>query len=195
VSGKRARPGRTGSLGPPEGQPWFWMTRTMLGAITYRALSIHARRVLEFLLMEHMGHAGRENGNLGASYLQLEAWGVSTGDVSKGIGELEAAGFIRCTWKAKRQAHGTAPPSTYALTWYPTHYGTRHEGKATHDWLDVIVALGKGGIGTVAGARQWLKEQTSDVGRGKRRRARALQLQTSHLSVVPPDICEAGEAA
>lgn len=66
MANQRAKPGRTLSNGPPEGQPWFWMTRTMLASITFRALGISARRILDALLCEHMGHGGAENGNLEA---------------------------------------------------------------------------------------------------------------------------------
>jgi hypothetical protein len=49
------------------------MTSTMISSLTFRALGIHARRILDFLQVEHAAHGCKENGNLGATYRQLEA--------------------------------------------------------------------------------------------------------------------------
>lgn len=186
---RRGKAGRTLSLGPPEGQPWAWMTTAMLGSFTYRALGIHARRILDFLMHEHASHAGRENGNLGATYEQLEAWGVTAADVRKGFAELYATGFVVQTQQGYRRAGG-GEPSRYALTWLPTLVGTPSEQAPSHGWVRVIERLCEGETATIADTRRWLGNEVGDTKRGVRK-----QKLASHLQVVSPITCEASEAA
>lgn len=183
MSRRRAPRGRTLGLGPPAGEPWVWLTTTMFGSITYRALGIHARRILDFLLYEHATHRGYENGRLAAPYRQLEKWGVTAADVRKGLEELYATGFVRLTHQGLRQ-DGGGEPSRYALTWLPTLVGSPNEGPATHDWLAVISRLGPKGVGTVSAARQWLKAETAAARRGTVAKAR--RRSTPHLALVSP---------
>lgn len=149
----------------------------MLGSITFRALGISARRILDALLYEHMSHGGAENGSLGATYEQLERWGVTAADVRKGYAELYACGFVRQTAQGYF-AIGGRMPSRYALTWLPSGLGPR-ASPATHEWLTVIERLGKEGIGSVAAAKEWLRSEVSQHSRGKSKVA-------PQLTVVPP---------
>lgn len=181
MSSRRARPGRTLSNRPPEGESWTWQTSTMLGSITMRALGVHARRILDFLMHEHARHAGQENGNLAAPYKQLEAWGVTAADVRKGFAELIATGFVEVTYRGLRVA-GAGAPSRYRLTWFPTR-----DGPPSHTWIAVIKRINVQGVGNVAQARAWLKKAAQDGKRGKARKHAA----TPHLQVVPPITCEA----
>lgn len=188
----RIRRGATMGLGPPEGEPWVWMTKVMLGSITLRALGVHARRILDFLMHEHAGHGGLENGNLAAPYLQLEPWGLTEADVSKGFAELFAAGFVRRTHAGLRQAGG-GEPSRYALTWLPTLAGTSRAENPTHDWQEVLKRLGQHGVGTVREARIWLKAEVArqNVGRGAAARARKARKATPQMQVISPLKCRA----
>ena len=189
MSRQNARPGQTRSLRPPEGQPWTWTTNTMLGSITFRALGIHARRIMDLLNYEHASHAGRENGNLAATYRQLGTWGLTAADVRKGFAELIATGFVVVVKQGMRQ-DGGGEPSRYALTWLPRFATTRAEEPPTHEWLKVIERLQKRGIGNVRQARLWLKAEVASV---SRRTARARRV-TPHLQVVSPLNCEARAA-
>ena len=174
MSRARAKPGRTLSNRPPEGEAWCWMTRTMVGSITFRALGIHARRILDALLYEHMSNGGAENGNLGATYEQLERWGVTAADVRKGYAELYTTGFVRQTVQGLA-AEGGGTPSRYALTWLPT--GSGQQAKApTHEWLAVAQNLGRTGVGSVSAARKWLREEVSQHARGSRKLASHVQV-------------------
>jgi len=188
---KRAKASDTKSLRPPEGIPWTWQTNVMLGSITFRALGIHARRILDFLLYEHASHAGRQNGNLGATYKQLGTWGVTAADVRKGLAELYVTGFVRLTHQGVRQAGG-GDQSRYALTWLPTLAGSAGAQQPTHDWVDVLKSLGGRGVGSVAAARVWLREEVAGTKRGST--ARGKQKPTPHLQVVSPITCEARTA-
>lgn len=88
----------------------------------FRALTMPARRVLDFLELEHLRHGGAENGNLLAPYAQLVTWGVTKRDISPAIETLVRFGFIRRTEHGERL--GGRPNATrYALTWLPTADG------------------------------------------------------------------------
>jgi hypothetical protein len=132
------------------------MTNVMIGSTTFGALGIHARRILDFLMIEHIAHAGRENGRLAATYRQLERFGLTKADIRKGFAELELAGFVRLTEQGMRQAGGGAP-SRYALTWLPTFVGTPDVRPATNEWRAVLAKICGEGVHDVRGARKWLK--------------------------------------
>lgn len=149
---------------PPADASWSWHLRSMRATLTFRALGIHARRVLDFLEEEHMAHGGRENGELGASYGQLAAWGVSRDDIRKGIEELIAGGFVRRTSHGLRQAGG-GDPSRFALTWLPTGRGLQAQ-PATNDWELIARQLGVQRVTTVQAARAWLTRQVRPSSRG-----------------------------
>lgn len=156
----RSRRNRLGPKtgGPPEDVPWTWITREMVHSPTWAALSISARRIIDGLMIEHMSHGGRENGNLAVTYLQLEALGVTKADIRKGLVELQACGFIRMTHQGLRVAGG-GEPSRFALTWLPTHTGSPIAALATNDWLEVRVRLTRKGLVTVRGVRRWLRDE------------------------------------
>ncbi len=78
--------------GPPKDQPWSWHSREMLLSPAWRALSVNGRRLLDFLELEHLAHAGRENGHLKATYDQLEEYGISRRLIPRTIGEVRPGG-------------------------------------------------------------------------------------------------------
>jgi len=162
------------------------MTSAMMGTMTFRALSIHSRRILDFLMFENASHAGMENGNLGATYRQLAAWGVTAADVRKGFEELFVTGFVELTKQGARQAGG-GEPSRYALTWLPTLHGTVDAMPPAHTWLRVNKRLYDEGRRDLSAVKSWLKGQTAL----HRRRLAKKQNLTPHLRVVSPIKCEA----
>jgi hypothetical protein len=157
------------SGGPPEGISWMWMTTDMLGSLTLGALGVSARRILDFLMVEYSGGAGRENGHLVATYRQLEHFGLTRADIAKGFAELIATGFVRLTKQGLRQAGG-GEPSRYALTWLPTGKGTPSAQCATNDWGTVGDRLHREGIMTVRAIRRWLKDELALPSRGTKKR-------------------------
>jgi hypothetical protein len=84
----------------------------------WRSLSINARRLLDFLMIEHMRHGGKANGQLAAPRRQLEIFGVGARYVSKAIEECEYVGLVFC-----RRGVGRAP-SRYTLARLPLADGT-----------------------------------------------------------------------
>ena len=111
-------------LGPPEGEPWVWLTAEMLASDAWRSLSVNARRLLEFLMIEHTNHGGAENGALKAPYEQLERFGMSANLIASAIREVELHGLVAC------ERHGMRIVSTYRLTWLPDRDGN----PPTNNW-------------------------------------------------------------
>jgi hypothetical protein len=91
--------------------------RELLESASWRQLSINARRLLDFLMIEHMRHGGKQNGFLQAPRRQLWDFGISAHFISDAIAEVERAGLVDCKRGIGRR------PSTYSLTWLPLHDG------------------------------------------------------------------------
>ena len=131
ATGRSGR-GLTGSLkkalGPPEGEPWCWLTRELLESDAWCAMSPNLNRLIHFLLVEHMNHAGTENGNLAATYDQLVAYGCTRGRINAAIAEGCYLGLIDADHGGRWA--GTNQPSRYRLTFYPLPGGA----PPTHRW-------------------------------------------------------------
>jgi hypothetical protein len=102
----------------PVGEPWVWLTRELLRSDAWRSLSINGRRFIDFLLLEHMRHGGRKNGDLIAPQRQLIAFGIGAHFVVGAINETDTIGLVDCMRGRGRR------PSVYALTWLPLLNGT-----------------------------------------------------------------------
>ena len=105
---------------PPEGELWDWLTIEMLESAAFRSLSIHARRALDRVIVEHWHQGGKENGRLKITWSNFQKFGVSRRYVGIALDELIAAGFLQNTIPGRR-AHGAdkGEPAQYALTWLP----------------------------------------------------------------------------
>lgn len=100
--------------GKPRSQPkeqFVKMPRDLLQSDAWRRLGIHDRRFLDYLMIEQMRFAGRQNGNLTAPHRRLIEFGISASSIAPTIRNLESCGLIRCQ---RRDAYS---PFTYALTW------------------------------------------------------------------------------
>ena len=90
---------RTGKAGkfhrPPKDEPWGWLTRELLSSPAWRLRSINSIRLIDFLMVEHMNHAGTENGNLNATYDQLKEWGLTRSEICAAIEEACFLGLVR----------------------------------------------------------------------------------------------------
>ena len=109
---------------PPSDQPWVWLPRDMLESDAWRSLSINARRAVERVMIEHMAHAGQENGNLPVTYNDFEKHGAQRRMIKLAIAEAAACGLI-IVMQRGRPSRGTDRwPSKYALGWFPLLDGT-----------------------------------------------------------------------
>ncbi len=114
----------TRRFGPPENEPWVWQTRELRTSDAWRSAGINARRFIDFLLIEHMNNAGKENGNLKAPQEQLAMFGIGRRYVADAIRTAEDLGLVDCVRGGVRVA------TAYALTWLPLHDNT----PATNRW-------------------------------------------------------------
>lgn len=135
----------TKSNGPPEGEAWAWMTLGMMESAAFRALSHHARKVLDRIVREHMAQGGKENGRLKVTVRDFHA-DVHPRHIQGGIAEVEALGFAKRTSKG-RKAHGEdrGAPAQFRLTWLPV-FEVSDASPATNEWKwfgdDLEVAKG-----------------------------------------------------
>lgn len=116
-------------FGPPRDERWTWLPVALQASDVWRHRSITCVRLLEFLICEHSNHAGRENGNLCATYDQLELAGLTRSLIRSAVEEAVELGLLRVTSPGGRLA-GAKVPSRYRLTFYPTRDGA----PPTNEW-------------------------------------------------------------
>jgi hypothetical protein len=114
--------------GPPKGEPWVWHTAELMASPAWRSRSITCVRLLNFLEIEHLNHAGHENGALMAPYDQLSKFGLSRCLISEAIDEAEFLGLLRS--KRGGRWADTNQPSTYRLT----YLSDRDLNPPTNEW-------------------------------------------------------------
>ena len=80
---------------PPDGESWRWLTQEMLESSAWRAMSFAARKIIDRLIVEHLAHAGTENGNLISTYSDFEKFEIrAAGVLPRAIVAAETLGFI-----------------------------------------------------------------------------------------------------
>ena len=166
--------------GVPKGEGWAWLTTELLASPAWRLRSINAAQLIDFLLIEHRNHAGRENGNLMATYDQLEEYGLTRSEIKAAILEACFLGLVKVTYEGGRYA-GNNQPSTYGLTFYAGRDGS----PATNEWK------GK----TVEAIKEWKRDQAVYKKRWKERRKKQNSSATSRTTVVRlPELRNAKES-
>ena len=111
--------------------PFLWYTTDLMKSPAWRAMSINTRKLIDFLTIEHFGHAGQENGSLKATYDQLVAFGLTREHIAEAIDEAEALGLAR-----RMAARQMRVPMVYRLTFYASNVGGLPE-PPTNDWKRV----------------------------------------------------------
>ena len=114
---KRARSCKPGDNAPGAlGYTQFaWFPREMLESPAFRSLSINSYRLLNALWVEHLAHAGTENGRLVFTHEQLKEFGLTGSKIREAIDELEAFGFITVKLGGKRALSNQ--PNRYRIAW------------------------------------------------------------------------------
>jgi hypothetical protein len=118
----------------PKGEPWIWLTREMLASPAWKAMNRSQRRLVERVMIEHMNHAGTENGNLIVTYTDFREHGIRDKSVRTDIAIAEALGWIEITVKGKASFEDQHYPSRYALTWLPQPSRSR---LASNRWREI----------------------------------------------------------
>lgn len=83
----------------------------------WRTLPINARKLLDFLSLEHMSHAGTENGFLKAPYSHLEDYGINRRFINKAISDAEERGLLVAE-RGPRIARNRKYTNTYRITYF-----------------------------------------------------------------------------
>jgi len=86
------------------------LPRQLVISTAWRATSLNARHMLDYLIEEHLSHGGKRNGFLLAPRRQLEQL-IHRDAVTNTINELQWLGLIDVKPGLGRK------PSTYTLTW------------------------------------------------------------------------------
>ncbi len=132
---------RTGRAGkahrPPKDEPFVCIIRELLASAAWRARSINTVRLIDFLSVEHMNHAGTENENLKATYDQLVAYGLTRSAIRMAVEEAKFLGLIR--FKRGGRWAGTNQPSTYRLTFLADRDGNPPPNEWKGKTEDVIL--------------------------------------------------------
>jgi hypothetical protein len=141
---------------PPKNQPWCWETLEFLQSGAMRVMSINGRRVLDRIKIEHMNHAGLENGRLKVTWDDFVKFGITRRLIGAAITEVIALGIVAITQPGRRvsgEDHGD--PTQYRLTFLPTGTPENHK-PATNEWkrFDDSPKMAKEAIQRAEKARQ-----------------------------------------
>jgi hypothetical protein len=106
-------------------EPFVQLPRSLLRSKAWRGLSINGFKLISFLLIERMNHAGKMNGHYKATIDQLIEFGVTSRNRAiEAIREVEASGLIDV------QRAGMRTATKFTITWYPGANGE----PATNRW-------------------------------------------------------------
>jgi hypothetical protein len=130
---RRTRSKTKRANGPPADEPWIWFTREMLESDAWQAMPISARKVVERIALEHMAHAGTQNGELIVTYDDFARFGLRRESISEAINVAVALGFLAVAVRGRRAFGSARRPSLYALAWLPRCDGT----PATGAWRSI----------------------------------------------------------
>ncbi len=126
----RLKPHRRGM---PQGQ-FIMHPKELLESAAWRALTLTDRKILDRLELEHMYHAGRENGRLKCTYDDFENWGIRRKSICESLAKLEALGLVEVTARGRKAAGEYHYPSQYRLTY------VQGNEAATNEWALIKTA-------------------------------------------------------
>lgn len=101
----------------------------MLISPAWLALPGAARDVVFRIAIEHMNHAGTENGELPVTYEDFVNYGIRKSSIALAIRQAEALGLIKVTHRGRGGNSEFRRASRYALGWLPTVDGQLPENK------------------------------------------------------------------
>ena len=114
------------------------LTLELLVSPAWQGQSINCRRLIDRLMIEHLRHAGTENGELVVTWDQfVEDTGITRRLIGATLAEAVIRGLLEIEGGHYRGAAKTTP-SKYRLTFCAvalrSNLGRRYFGKATHEW-------------------------------------------------------------
>lgn len=113
---------------------------------------MNARRMLDRLELEHMAHAGRENGNLVVTFDQFVDCGIRREAIARTMAELDRLGWIE-VHRGLYRGCARSDPNRFRLTARRTRasqsIGEPYFVEGTHDWRRYrSKKIGSNGAGT-----------------------------------------------
>jgi hypothetical protein len=116
----------------PKGENFVLLTLSLWESEALDGLSLTGWRILRRLIIEHLRHAGRENGRLEVSYDQFEQAGCTRRSITSTLRELQKRGLLKVTevgeWRGKA--------SRYELTFLNTAWRPSNEWKRFKGGMD-----------------------------------------------------------
>ncbi|MCP4121512.1 MAG: hypothetical protein GY751_07130 [Bacteroidetes bacterium] len=116
------------NIGKIEGS-FIMLTRELLESPAWRVLTLADRKILDRLCIEHMAHAGTENGNLKCTFTNFEEHGIRRSSIAGSIRRLEALGLIRVVERGGITRAEFKFPSIYRLTFIQGNIPATNEWK------------------------------------------------------------------
>jgi hypothetical protein len=135
-------------------EPFIKLNRSLLKSLSWQRMSVNCRRLVDFLMLEHLGKGGKHNGELFATYDQLVASGISRRLIHPTLSEAEHLGLIRVERGRRRGC--TNHHSKFLVTFLPLY----KDGKFMNpldDWKEVKLD------DTVRKSKSTLRNGTSTV--------------------------------
>jgi hypothetical protein len=120
------------------GHAWVPHTAELIASPAWRARSIYAVRLIDRLELEHMAHAGKENGYLRLTWEQMCEAGISKRFIASTIAEAVALGLVRVDHRGSYRGGARNDPTLYRLTYLPVKFvpatGAPIYQDPTNDW-------------------------------------------------------------
>ena len=120
-----------------DGMPFAQLPLDLLISPAWCGQSINCRRLIDFLMAEHLRHAGLENGRLIATYDHLVTAGIGRRLVSPSLDEAEARG-LACIDRGTRASRTSSFSNRFRLTFFKTvqrdSFGRTVWTAPTHEW-------------------------------------------------------------
>jgi hypothetical protein len=145
---------KTHNIGQIDG-PFVMFTRELLESPAWGVLTLVDRKIIDRLCIEHMAHAGNENGNLKCTYSDFEEFGIRRPSIAGSIRRLDELGLIRIIERGRKTRAGFKFPSIYRLTFIQGNI------PATNEWKQ---------IGDMKTAKQVAAKATVKTSRGSKRK-------------------------
>ena len=116
---------------PKDKGGWMAISRDLLESPAWRSLSTNCRKLVDRIVIEHIGHNRLKNGELIVTHPQFRDYGLTGDLVADAIDEAEFKGLIRA--ERGRAGNGTAHPTLYRLTFDGDWQGAA----ASNEWARV----------------------------------------------------------
>lgn len=97
---------------------WIPVRQEMLISAAYRCLPVPVARILDRIEIEHMEHAGKENGELIVTYDQFVDFGVSRRSIKPALAAAHGLGFLDIR-QSEEWNGDVRQPNRYRLTYVP----------------------------------------------------------------------------